>query len=335
MAQRIKYCFIDLQTLAMIAYHKIGADMPFVKKEFHIPESMHGFVFIMRKLGMSQAEAQRLIDRGRLLIDGAPMTDKSAKISGRVEMVIFKPQSRGLEPVYVTDDFLVYDKPSGILVHPNKTQSPYTLLDEIRHHSGQDANAVHRIDQETSGLILASRHKDAERYLKNAFEQKRISKSYLAWADGRIDDDFKVEAPIRVNQDYSQTKHKVFVDFDRGKEAKTLFEVLEYDTKKDATLLRCIPLTGRTHQIRIHLFHVKHPILGDPIYTTTFDVTTTYLEEELSAKDRLYYTGAPRLMLHAQTLEFEYGKKHFIESRYNFEELKNEIAENRLLEYER
>ncbi len=308
--------------------------MPFVKKEFFVRDRMHGFVYIMRELGMTQAQAQRLIDRGRLLIDGKPMRDKAAKISGKIEIVLFEPQSHGLDPLLATDDFLIFDKPSGILVHPNKTQSPYTLLDEIRYHSGQDANAVHRIDQETSGLVLASRHKKAETILKSAFEQKQIRKSYLAWVSGKIKSDFEVDVPIRINQDYSTTKHKVFVDGSKGKEAKTLFEVIEYDKQLDATLLRCIPLTGRTHQIRVHLFHVKHPILGDPIYTTTFEVTTSYLEGTLNLKERIRQTGAPRLMLHAQTLEFEYNRQgYFVESEFDFEGLKKLISRDRNLMY--
>jgi len=287
----------------------------------------------MRQFGLRQGEAQRVIDRGRILMGGHPMTDKSARIQGAVEVVSFVPESQGNLPVFITRDLLAFDKPSGILVHPNKSQSPYTLLDEIRAHSGQHANAVHRIDQETSGLVIASRHKEAERFLKYAFERRAIRKSYLAWIDGEIQHDFTVDAPIRVNQDYSQTKHKVCIDFESGKEALTHFEVIEYDPDHNATLLRCLPQTGRTHQIRIHLFHVKHPILGDPIYTTTFDVTTAYLEGKLSRQERLLHTGASRLLLHAQTLELVYGNRYFIESQFDFETLKKEIYIGRELGY--
>ena len=303
--------------------------MPFVKEKFHLEKSLPAFVFLMRQFGITQGEAQRVIDRERLIVDDRPMTDKSARITGEVEVVHFRSDPQGNFPIFITKDFLVFDKPSGILVHPNKTQSPYTLLDEIRAHSGQRANAVHRIDQETSGLVLASRHKKAETFLKGSFERKTIRKSYLAWGDGEITEDFEVDAPIRINPDYSQTKHKVFIDFERGKEAKTLFEVIEYDPEHDATLLRCRPLTGRTHQIRIHLFHVKHAILGDPIYGTTFEVTTDYLEEKLSQSDRLFHTGASRLMLHAQTLEFVYGNPFFIESQFDFEGIKGKLAMER------
>ncbi len=303
--------------------------MPFVKESFFLEESMPGFVFLMRQFGLRQGEAQRVIDRGRLLVAHQPMTDKAARIEGEVQVVHFRPEPRGNEPIFTASNFLVFDKPSGTLVHPNKTQAPYTLLDEIRAHSGPQANAVHRIDEETSGLVLASRNKQAETYLKNAFEHKQIRKSYLAWVDGAIPEDFEVKAPIRINPDYSRTKHKVFIDHEGGKPSHTRFEVLEYDEHIDATLLRCLPLTGRTHQIRVHLFHVKHPILGDPIYGTTFDVTTDYLEDRLSPEARMHQTGASRLMLHAQTLEFHYGNDYFIESRFDFEGLKKEIARNR------
>jgi 23S rRNA pseudouridine1911/1915/1917 synthase len=306
-----------------------GGEVPFVKETFFLEESLPGFVFIMRQFNMRQGEAQRVIDRGRLFVHDQAMMDKAARIEGKVQVVHFRPEPQGNDPIFVTRDFLVLDKPSGTLVHPNKTQAPYTLLDEIRAHSGQNANAVHRIDQETSGLVLASRHKKAETFLKGAFERKAIRKSYLAWVDGKIEDDFEVDAPIRINPDYSRSKHKVFIDFENGKSSQTYFERLEYDPLRDATLLRCHPMTGRTHQIRIHLFHVKHPILGDPIYGTTFDVTSDYLEGKLSEENRKKETGASRLMLHAQTLEFRYGNDYFIESRFDFEEIKREIAHDR------
>jgi 23S rRNA pseudouridine1911/1915/1917 synthase len=307
--------------------------VPFVKQRFIVAEETRAFLFIMRQFGMRQGDAQRVIDRGRLLVGGKPMTDKAARIQGAIDVVSFVPEGRGNGPIFVTPYFLVFDKPSGILVHPNKTQSPYTLLDEIRAHSGQNANAVHRIDQETSGLVVASRHKKAETFLKGAFERRDIRKSYFAWVDGKIREDFEVDAPIRVNRDYSQTKHKVCIDFERGKTAKTKFEVLEYDTGRNTTLLRCCPLTGRTHQIRIHLFHVKHPILGDPIYTTTFDITTAYLEGELSTENRRKCTGADRLLLHAHTLEFTYDHPYFIKSHFDFEALKGTIFRERKLVY--
>jgi 23S rRNA pseudouridine1911/1915/1917 synthase len=178
---------------------------------------------------------------------------------------------------------------------------------------------------ETSGLLLASKHKKAENYLKNAFEVKKIKKSYLAWVDGKLTEPFSISEPIKVNQDYSHTKHKVFID-PEGKHAHTDFKPLLYDETLDATLVACYPLTGRTHQIRIHLFHVKHPILGDPIYGTTFPTANAYLDGTLSEEERFELTGASRLMLHAQTLHFPYGANYFIESKVDFEKMRRLIC---------
>ncbi|WP_457607434.1 RluA family pseudouridine synthase [Nitratifractor sp.] len=294
-------------------------------KRFQIEEEPLAFAWLMRTFGITQGEAQRIIDRGRLLCNGKTLPDKSARISGEVEVVIFEPESRGRAPILTTPDFYLFDKPSGVLVHPKKMTTPYSMLDEVRYHGGQHANAVHRIDKETSGLLLASRHKEAERFLKGAFEAKKIQKSYRAWAQGRISEPFSVDAPILLNDDYSRTKHKVFID-ERGKRAYTTYLPIRYDERLDATLLECIPHTGRTHQIRIHLFHVKHPILGDPIYGTSFDVAEAYLEERLSPEERKRYSGAERLMLHAYSLDFSYGNRYYLVSRDDFSEPGDAIA---------
>ncbi len=299
--------------------------MPFVKRSFYLERDYPAFLWLMRTFDISQAEAQRIIDRGRLLCQGKTLPDKSTQISGEVEVVYFEPISQGNIPILTTPDFYLFDKASGVLVHPKKMSTPYSMLDEVRFYGGKDANAVHRIDKETSGLLLASRHKEAERFLKSAFERKLIQKSYRAWARGKIDRAFSVNAPITLNDDYYLTKHKVFID-SNGKAASTSFFPIRYENSLDATLLECIPYTGRTHQIRIHLFHVKHPILGDPIYGVEYEVAEAYLEERLSPEDRLRYTGASRLMLHAYSLEFLYKQRWKLFSRIDFSEASKHIA---------
>ncbi len=292
--------------------------MPFVKEKFHVKQEMPAFLFVMRTFNYTQGEAQRLICKGRLLVSGESIYNPGTRLqAGEVEIVHFKPEGNGVRPLFQNKDFMVFEKPSGVLVHPNTMSTPYSMLDEIRAISGDKANATHRIDMETSGLLLASKHKKAEHYLKNAFETKKIKKSYLAWVDGRLTEPFYVDQPIRINDDYSECKHKVFID-PAGKHAHTDFTPLRYDAKHDATLVACYPLTGRTHQIRVHLFHVKHPILGDPIYGTTFQAANAYLDDTLSEEERLIQTGAARLMLHAQTLRFSYGAEYFIESKVDF-----------------
>jgi len=272
--------------------------VPFVKKSFYIKKEIAAFIFLIRQFDMTQGEAQRLIDRGRLLVNGKSMTDKSARIAGEVEVVYFEPKSKGIEPLFVHRDFLLFEKASGVLVHPKTMNTSYSMLDEIRAYAGKNANAVHRIDMETSGLLLASRNKAAERYLKNLFESRKIEKSYLAWVDGHIDGEFNVREALKVRNDYSDNKHKVCVNSE-GKSAETFFKPLEYDPVLDATLLACYPHTGRTHQIRVHLFHVKHPILGDPVYGCSFQAANRYLDGILSTEERMKEMGASRLLLHA------------------------------------
>ena len=291
--------------------------MPFVKEKYHVASPTPAFLFVMAHFGYTQGQAQRLIGKGRLLIDGISLANSGEVISGDIEMVYFQPKSRGRDALFQTPDFMVLEKPSGILVHPNTMATEYSMLDEIRTLAGDHANAVHRIDMETSGLLLASKHKSAERFLKNAFEIKTIRKSYLAWVEGKLTEPFAVDAPLQKRNDYNQSKHKVAVAAG-GKSAHTDFVPLTYNALLDATLIACYPITGRTHQIRVHLFHMKHPILGDPIYGTSFTASDAYLEGKLTAEDRLIETGASRLMLHAHTLTFTYRAKYFIESKTDF-----------------
>jgi len=299
--------------------------MPFVKRAFHIEKSIKAFLFAIREFNFTQGQAQRLIAKGRILIDGKSIYDTGAIIEGDIEVVYFEPHSRGIQPIFITKDFLVYDKPSGVLVHPNTMATEYSMLDEVRSHSGANANGVHRIDMETSGLLLASRHKEAERFLKTSFERKTIQKYYLAWVRGEVLSPFIVEEPIKIRDDYSTNKHKVEISVD-GKYAKTEFKPISYDREYDATLIECKPLTGRTHQIRIHLFHVKHPIIGDPIYNTSFEYADKYLEGKLRKDERYRVTGATRLLLHANSLEFPYGNRYYVVSQVDFRDAKKEIC---------
>jgi 23S rRNA pseudouridine1911/1915/1917 synthase len=299
--------------------------MPFVKRPFHVEKPIKAFLYIMKQLNFTQGEAQRLIAKGRILIDGQSIYNTGATIQGDIEIVYFEPKSRGKKPIFVDKNFLVFDKPSGVLVHPNTMATEYSMLDEVRSHSGQNANGTHRIDMETSGLFLASRNKEAERYLKSSFENKTIQKQYLAWVTGKMTKNMIVEEPIKVRNDYTTSKHKVEISPD-GKKAKTAFTPLLYDEELDTTLVECKPFTGRLHQIRIHLFHVKHPILGDPIYGTSFEASDKYLEMKITEEERLVETGATRLLLHANRLEFPYGANYNISTKVDFRESKKEIC---------
>ena len=277
--------------------------MPFIKKTIFIQEPTKLFLVLMHFFNISQNEAQKIIDTKKVFQNGKVVTDKSAVVEGSIEVLHFEPLSKGLEPIFVAKDFALFDKPSGIMVHPRNRKSGYTLIDEVKAQFGKDANIVHRIDKETSGLVLAARTKESERALKALFEKRAIKKSYLALVRGDLNKEIVIDAPILRNKDFSKIKLKVFID-PRGKDAVTSVRPLKRFGK--FTLVEATPLTGRQHQIRVHLFHVKHPIVGDPIYGVDTKTAIAYLDGELLPSQRQNITGAKRLMLHANMLEFSF-----------------------------
>ena len=284
--------------------------MAFEKIDFFINEETKAFRVVMDKLACSLRDAQRYIDKQRLFCEDEIVSQKSRYIKGKISLIIFKPNTKGLIPIFQTDDFAIFDKPSGLLVHPKNRHTSYSLTDEVKYLFGDSANIAHRIDKETSGLVLAAKHREAEIYFKNAFQKKEIKKGYLALTKGKIDKDIFINEPIKINRDYSKIKIKVFID-KSGKDAKTIIKPLKYDSKNDTTLVEAIPLTGRQHQIRIHLFHVKHSIIGDPIYGTDYKTASDYLDGKLSKKERIKLIGASRLMLHANWIEFSYNDTRY------------------------
>ncbi|MCW8896279.1 MAG: RluA family pseudouridine synthase [Sulfurimonas sp.] len=296
--------------------------MPFVIKKMYVEKKQRAFLFFIKELNYTQKEAQRFIARGRLLINGEVMDKSSQKIQGEIEYIYFEPITRGLNVHVEYDQFVVFDKPSGVLIHPQNKNTPYSLIDELKYQYGRDANIAHRIDQETSGLVLCSKNKNSERDIKMMFEHRDMKKKYLAMVHGELKDDISIEAPLLRKEDESAIVRmvvKVHVD---GKSSKTDIKPLKYFADKDITLVECSPLTGRQHQIRVHLFHVKHPIVGDPIYGQSEKDIVRFLDKELSIEDRINLSGASRLLLHANELEFDlYNEKFHIKSDVDFEKI--------------
>jgi len=293
--------------------------MPFVVKKFHAPHKQKAFLFLIRHMGYTQNEAQRLIAKGRLFINGEPMADTAGLVEGDFDFVCFEPHTRGLAPLFVAPDFAVFDKPSGVLIHPQNRHTPYSLVDEIKYQFGMDANIVHRIDQETSGLVLAARNKACERELKMMFEERKIQKYYLALVKGRLETPLCIEEPLlRHNDESAMVRMKMVVHPD-GKPSKTDISPLRYFPELDATLVEAKPFTGRQHQIRVHLFHVKHPIVGDPLYGPPDEEVLRFLDHELDDEERLRIGGSTRLLLHAHRLDFIYRHTPYsIQSQTDF-----------------
>jgi 23S rRNA pseudouridine1911/1915/1917 synthase len=291
--------------------------MSFEKVDFSITKEVKAFKFVMDYLHCSMREAQRHIDKQRLFCEGKVVSRKSLMIKGDISLVRFIPNTKGLKPIFQSNDFALFDKPSGLLVHPKNRKTFYSLTDEVKYLFGNDANIVHRIDKETSGLVLVAKHRKAEIFFKNAFQNKEIKKGYIALVKGKIDKELFIDEPIKINRDYSKIKIKVFID-ETGKKAQTIVKPLYYNEENNTTLVEALPLTGRQHQIRIHLFHMKHSILGDPIYGTDFKTASDYLGGKLSENERIELTGAKRLMLHANWIEFRYKNRFKIFTREVF-----------------
>ena len=296
--------------------------MPFIHKQFHVETKTPAFLFLMRELGMSQKIAQRMISKGRLICNGEYVIKDAYQLQGTVELIDFEPASRGLKPIFVTNDFALFDKPSGVLIHPQNRHTPYSLIDEIKHHFGHDANITHRIDQETSGLVLSANNKGSERILKMKFENREMSKRYTALVHGHVSRETYIDEPLLRAQDDSALVRMVVKVHETGKASQTNIIPIEYFPELDMTLVEAHPRTGRQHQIRVHLFHVKHPIVGDPIYGQKEEDIVRFLDREISPEERRELSGATRLLLHASQLGFEYeGNLFDIHSEVGFREL--------------
>jgi len=292
--------------------------MPFVVKEFEVKEKTKAFLFLMDEMGYTQKEAQRLIARGRLTVNGEVMKHTAGYFEGTVSFICFEGVSRGLKPVFETSEFAIYDKPSGVLVHPQNRNTAYSMIDEAHAAYGRDANITHRIDQETSGLLLISKNKESERKLKWLFESRDISKSYLALVHGEFPDTLEVDVPLLRKEDEEAIVRMSVRVHEDGKQSQTAFKRLCYYPELDMSLVECYPKTGRQHQIRVHLFHVKHPIVGDPLYGQTPEDAARFLNREISTEERIEKSGAKRLMLHANQLCFLHGSNFCINSKDKF-----------------
>lgn len=278
--------------------------MPYVQEKLDVNKSIRVEEFLLEKTKLSISFITSLLDKGKILDHNEKRLKKGYKLKeGYITIYLFKEVSRGLKPLFETQHFAIFDKPSGILVHPTSIHSGYTLLDEIKHYLGAEASLVHRIDKETSGLVLVSKNPYSQMILKNMFEERKYIKIYKALVDGEIKDE------LTINKKITNSKGKIkikMVTSEKGKESKTFVKPIHFDKNQNQTLIEVIPYTGRQHQIRVHLESINHAIIGDPIYAISEEFTDDFLNKKVSLKDREKTTKAKRLMLHANSLEFTF-----------------------------
>ncbi len=186
------------------------------------------------------------------------------------ETTNIKKENIPLDIYYEDDDVIVVNKKSGMVVHPGSGNYHGTLVNALTYYTDQlsDVNGsdrpgiIHRIDKDTSGLLLISKNNKSHQILSEDFKNKRIKRKYIALVSGVINENFgKINAPI--GRDTFDRK-KMCVTDKNSKKAITNFTVLK--RYKNSTLIECILETGRTHQIRVHMAYIGHPVINDPVY---------------------------------------------------------------------
>ncbi len=228
---------------------------------------------VARLLGRSRADVQRAIEAGAVLVDGSPRPKAFRLLGGesiRADLGDDEPLRGEGPPVpirFEDEHLLVVAKPAGVVTHPTARRRTGTLVNRLlgmgvrlSSVNGPDRpGIVHRLDAGTSGLMIVAKDDGTHRALARAFAAHAIDRRYLALARGRVEHDaFAVDAPL------GRRAARMTVSVGEGRAARTGFAARERFS--DATLLEAIPRTGRTHQIRVHLAAIGHPILGDRAY---------------------------------------------------------------------
>jgi 23S rRNA pseudouridine1911/1915/1917 synthase len=226
----------------------------------------------------SRAYLQKLIVQGNVLINGQ-RTKANQRLSNADRITVELPhlpiyplaEPIPLTIIYEDEDILVIDKPAGLTVHPAPGHPSHTLVNAILAHCPSLAMSnelmrpgiVHRLDKDTSGLILIAKNDSAGDYLAAQFKNRTVIKGYLVLVKGSLSpEEGIIEAPIGRDS-YNRRRMGVV---EGGKEATTKYRVRQY--LDGYTLVEVTPLTGRTHQIRVHLSAIGHPVVGDPLYGT-------------------------------------------------------------------
>lgn len=234
--------------------------------------------YLIDKLDASRSNVQDMIKQKLVLVNNKEvkknyvlkMNDEVEVLGNLKKETNVLPEKMDLDIIYEDDDVIVINKPSGMVVHPANGHYSGTLVNGLLAHtnslSGVNGSVrpgiVHRIDKDTSGLLVVAKNDKAHDSLANQLKDKTLSRIYIALVYGVINHDTgEIDAPIS-RDDNDRKKMAIKED---GKDAITYFKVLE--RYKNASLIECKLETGRTHQIRVHMKYINHPIVNDPVYS--------------------------------------------------------------------
>lgn len=277
----------------------------------------------------SRNRIKALIEQGAIAINGTVTTEPKRKIKPGDKLVIDMPEPEDPEPkgediplevLYEDSDLIVLSKPAGLVVHPGAGNWTGTLVNALIHHCGDSLSGiggvkrpgiVHRLDKETSGVMVVAKNDIAHRHLADQFADHGrsgpLERAYQAIVWGRPKG-LRGTIDAALGRAGDRTKRTVkHEDSDDAREAITHYEVIErYGEKPDATclasLVECRLETGRTHQIRVHMAHIGHPLVGDPEYGAAFKTKANLLPDDAKA----VVNGFHRQALHAFLLAFEH-----------------------------
>ena len=234
--------------------------------------------YLMEKLDVSRSKVQKLIDNKNILVNDnvskasyvVKIDDKIEIISMEDEIIDIDAENIPLDILYEDEHLLVVNKPSGMVVHPGNGNYNHTLVNALMYHCNKLSSVngdirpgiVHRIDADTSGLLLVAKDDMVHNDLAKQISEKSVVRKYVCLVHGVISEDTAtIDAPIGRDKN---NRKKMCVTGDNSKDAVTNIRVLE--RYNNSTLIECILETGRTHQIRVHMEYIKHPVVNDPMY---------------------------------------------------------------------